>query len=82
MRRPRLRLTALLLATLLTPAAASAETKRIFAIPPTQWDNEMSRDRPAQRQGPSDLASLTGGIVFGLSPNEVNTKLPTPTPAH
>ncbi len=69
-----------LLSILLTPAAVSAETKRIFAIPPTQWDSEMLRDRPAQRHSSSDLANLTGGIVFGLSPNEVNTKLPVPAP--
>lgn len=40
----------------------------------------MSRDRPTRLFGPSDLANLTGGIVFGLSPAEVNAKLPTPTP--
>ena len=40
----------------------------------------MSRDQPAQILGPSDLANLTGGIVFGLSPAEVNARLPTPTP--
>ena len=40
----------------------------------------MSRDHPADILGPSDLANLTGGIVFGLSPAEVNAKLPTPTP--
>ena len=59
---------------------AAAETKRIFTIPPMQWDHSMSRDRPAQILGQSDLANLTGGIVFGLSPSEVNAKLPTPTP--
>jgi hypothetical protein len=40
----------------------------------------MSRDQPAQILGPSDLANLTGGIKFGLSPAEVNAKLPTPAP--
>jgi hypothetical protein len=60
--------------------AASAQTKRIFTVPPTLWDNSMSRDLPAQILGPSDLANLTGGIVFGLSPAEVNAKLPAPTP--
>jgi hypothetical protein len=62
------------------PTAASAETKRIFTIPPMQWDHTMSRDQPVQILGPSDLANLTGGIVFGLSPAEVNAKLPSPTP--
>ncbi len=59
---------------------ASAETKRIFAIPPTQWNNAMSTERPAHVFGPSDLGNLTGGIVFGLSPASVNSRLPTPTP--
>jgi hypothetical protein len=69
------------LAILVVPlTVASAQTRRIFAVPPTQWDHAMSRDQPAQILGPSDLANLTGGIVFGLSPAEVNAKLPTPTP--
>jgi hypothetical protein len=68
-------------AALLIPlTAVSAETRRIFAVPPSQWDHAMSRDQPAQILGPSDLANLTGGIVFGLSPAEVNAKLPTPMP--
>lgn len=61
-------------------AGAAAETKRIFAIPPVQWDVEMARDRPAQTFGPSDVAALTGGIVFGQSPAQVNAALPNPTP--
>lgn len=40
----------------------------------------MARDRPAQIHGASDLANLTGGIVFGLSPSDVNVRLPTPQP--
>jgi hypothetical protein len=59
---------------------ASAETKRIYVIPPTQWDNKMSLDRPALMFSPSDLANLTGGIAFGQSPADVNAKLPSPTP--
>jgi hypothetical protein len=69
-----------LVALLTAPAAVSAETKRIFTIPPTQWDQTMSRDRPASIQGPTDLAYLTGGIVFGLSPAEVSAKLSSPVP--
>jgi hypothetical protein len=65
---------------LLTPAAVSAETKRIFTIPPTQWDNTMSRDRSTQFFSPSDLGNLTGGILFGQSPIEVNARLPIPAP--
>ncbi|HEX3993884.1 MAG TPA: hypothetical protein VHX39_22155 [Acetobacteraceae bacterium] len=71
----------LTLAVLMVPlAAARAQTTRIFAVPPTRWDNAMSRDQPAQILGSSDLANLTGGIVFGLSPAEVNAKLTAPTP--
>jgi hypothetical protein len=61
-------------------AAAPAPTTRIFVVPPTRWDHSMSRDQPAQILGLSDLANLTGGIVFGLSPAEVNAQLPAPTP--
>ena len=69
-----------LLETLALFAGASAETKRIFAVPPIQWDNGMSLDRPSVVQGPTDVGNLTGGIVFGLSPSEVNAHLPTPAP--
>lgn len=68
----------LLVALLVPLAAAAGETKRIFAVPPTSWDHTMSRDQPTQVLGPSDLANQTGGIVFGLSPAEVNAKLTTP----
>ena len=69
-----------MLAPAISPMAAETETKRIFVIPPIQWDATMSRDRPAHIHGPSDLGNLTGGVVFGLSPSEVNAKLPTPSP--
>src|SRR5258708_6914010 len=65
---------------LLVPLTAGAETERILIIPPTRWDHAMSRDQPAQLPGYSDLANLAGGIGFGLSPAQVNAKLPTPAP--
>ena len=65
---------------LVPPMAAAREAKRILTIPPTKWDRTLSRDQPAQPTGPTDFANLTGGIMFGLSPSEVNAKLPTPTP--
>jgi hypothetical protein len=40
----------------------------------------MSRDRAAQIHGPTDIGNLTGGIVFGLSPIEVNGRLPAAAP--
>ncbi len=58
---------------------ARAETKRLFVAPPLRWNEALTRDRPAQTLGPSDLSNLTGGIVFGLSPGQVNARLPTPT---
>ena len=57
---------------------ASAETKQIFTIPPIQWDAAMARDKPALAFGPSDLAALTGGIVFGLPPARVSAMMPNP----
>ena len=55
-----------------------AETKRIFVLPPVQWDKELSRDRPAQNFSRTDLGNLTGGIMFGQKPSEVNAHLPSP----
>ena len=63
---------------LLTVAPAMAETKRIFVVPPVQWDQTLTRDRPAQVHGPTELGRLTGGIVWGLSPAQVNALLPVP----
>ena len=59
-------------------SAWAAEPKRIFTVPPIQWDKTMKRDRPAQIHGPTDLGNLTGGIVWGLSPAAVNALLPVP----
>ncbi len=36
--------------------------------------------RPALQQTPTDFANLTGGIAFGMSPAEVNARLPDPSP--
>jgi hypothetical protein len=60
--------------------AASAPVKRIFLPPPVQWDNAMLSFRPALRQAATDLANLTGGIAFGMSPSQVNARLPDPYP--
>jgi hypothetical protein len=54
--------------------------KRIFAVPPVQWDGALLTSRPAVHQTPSDLANLTAGIVFGLTPTDVNARLPDPAP--
>lgn len=75
----RLGLVSLLAAAVFPFTGAGAETKRIFAIPPVQWDEEMARDKPARTYGPSDIAALTGGIVFGQTPAQVNAALPNPS---
>ena len=53
----------------LAGAGAMAETKRIFAIPPIQWDATMGRDRPAQvyaRINLAQLLSLQGKVEEAL----------------
>ena len=62
----------------LSPHAARPETKRLFTVPPLQWDHDMSGFRPGVTHGPSDIAALTGGIVFGMRPSDVDAKLPSP----
>jgi hypothetical protein len=64
------------------PAAAGPVIipKRIFAVPPLQWDADMLSARSALHETSSDLANLTAGIIFGLSPTDVDTLLPDPAP--
>jgi hypothetical protein len=71
-----------LLALLAPRAMAQSEeaTKRILIVPPLQWDSGAASFRPAFRQTASDFANLTGGIVFGLKPPEVNVLLAEPQP--
>jgi hypothetical protein len=59
-------------------AASSGPVKRIFAPPPVQWDHPMLSFRPALPQTATDFANLTGGIRFGLSPSQVNARMPAP----
>jgi hypothetical protein len=68
-----------------SPSAAAAPgsprsepVKRIFLPPPLQWDSAMGSSRPALQQTATDFANLTGGIAFGLSPSQVNARLPDP----
>jgi hypothetical protein len=65
---------------LLSALPAPAQTKRIFPVPPMQWDSQMTQGRPALNFSPSDLGNLTGGITFGISPYELNAKLPVQAP--
>ena len=59
-------------------AQPGTETKRIYTVAPLRWDTGMTAVRPAQSQTPGDLANLTGGIVFGMTPNDGNNRLPEP----
>jgi hypothetical protein len=62
----------------LAQAQPAAEEKRIYIVAPLRWDPGMTAVRPAQSQTPGDLGNLTGGIVFGMTPNDVNARLPEP----
>lgn len=74
----------LTLAIAMLPASAAraqdAATKPILLPPPLQWDRAMLTNKPALQQNASDLANLTDGIVFGMSPSKVNSQLPDPFP--
>lgn len=69
----------------LLPVAAGAQspdsTKRLLVVPPIQWDVGAGTFRSAHRQGITDFANLTGGIAYGLKPQEVNALLAEPRPA-
>lgn len=57
---------------------AAAETRQILSVPPIQWDHDMTTFRPGVTHGPSDVSALTGGIMFGMRPSEVDARLPAP----
>lgn len=64
----------------LTPAAAQDEniTVPILAPPPSAWDSGMLSGRPLFSQTVTDFSALTGGILFGMGPAEVNGRMPNP----
>lgn len=68
------------IATLSAPAASTEPVKRIFTPPPVRWDNAMLNFGPALQQTAMDLANLTGGLSFGMSPGQVNARLSDPYP--
>jgi len=61
-------------------AAQTGSAKRIFISPTLQWDNAVFTFHPALQQTASTLATLTGGITFGMSPSALNALLPEPYP--
>jgi hypothetical protein len=62
------------------PQAAAVSPKRVLLPPTLQWDTTMQNYRPALQQTATDFANLTGGLAFGMSPTEVNARLPVPDP--
>ena len=74
------RRTAMLLMLVAAPLCAEPAAKPIFTPPPMQWDKAMLSYRPALQQTAADFANLTGGIAFGMSPGDLNAKLPEPYP--
>jgi hypothetical protein len=57
---------------------AAIAVKRILPVPAMQWDADMLESHTVQHESTSDLANLTGGMAFGLSPGDVNRLLPQP----
>ena len=62
------------------PAATVLTPKHIFPVPPLQWDANLLSARSALHETSSDMANLTAGIIFGLTPGDVNSLLPDPSP--
>ena len=71
-------LIAALLAVAPGASAQPAQTKQIFVAPPLQWTADLLSWRPALRQGSYEFSNLTGGVMFGMSPEHVNALLPKP----
>lgn len=61
-------------------AAPPAVERAVMVPPPLQWDAAMLSYRPALQQTATDFAVLTGGLAFGMSPGDVNARLPEPYP--
>jgi len=60
-----------------TPQPAEVN-KRIVVVPPLQWDSNLSSFHSPYHQTPTDFGRLTGGILFGMKPQEVNALLAEP----
>jgi hypothetical protein len=79
MRLPILTL-AILLACAAGPSAADSPqagaTLRVFVPPPLEWNHRTMTARSALSQTPYDLARINGGLVFGMTPEQVAAQLP------
>ena len=51
-------------------------TKRIFVLPPVQWNDTGASGHYATQQSARDLARVMGGMTFGLTPEDVSQHLP------
>lgn len=58
-------------------AAEPPAGKRILTVAPMQWDRDALTVQPNRRQTMTDFANLTGGVLFGMNPGDVNNVLPT-----
>lgn len=50
----------------------------ILIAPPMTWDNSMSLTKPSLGQTVTNFGLVSGGMVFGMKPEEVNARLPSP----
>ncbi|HVC59094.1 MAG TPA: hypothetical protein VND19_01870 [Acetobacteraceae bacterium] len=57
-------------------APALDTTKRILVLPSLQWNDSGVAWNYATQQAPDNLARVTGGLTFGLTPEEVSRRLP------
>jgi hypothetical protein len=75
---------ALLLVTMVGASAAdptpAAPALRIYVPPLLEWNNRTMTARSTLSQTPYDLARINGGLVFGMTPEQVAATLPG-TPA-
>ncbi len=58
-----------------TPPPAS--TLHLFVPPAIEWNNRTLVARPGMQQSSHDLALLNGGVVFGMTPEQVATQMPS-----
>jgi hypothetical protein len=61
-------------------SAASSSALRIYVPPQLEWNHRTMTARSMLSQTPYDLARINGGLVFGMTPEQVAAALPG-TPA-
>jgi len=48
----------------------------LFVPPPLEWNNRTMIARPGLQQSAHDLALINGGVVFGMTPDQVANQIP------